>query len=449
MQQVFRAGLIGVGEFGATFAAQVQHIPALAAAVLCDRDVNKALTAYRSGGIAEDQIRVCDSRAAAVAALGAGQCVVVTDSTLVAQLPVDIVIEATGAPETGARNAKTAIEHGKHVAIVTKETDCAVGPILDELARRAGRVCTSVDGDQPSLLIGLIAQARALGFEIIAAGKSSEYDFIYDPRKGQISRLQQKRICQKLNALWELEDVAAGVAQRARSMPEMPRTTVPDLCEMAIVCNATGLLPDRPQLHAPIARTVELPDIFCPVADGGILQRRGSIDIFNCLRRPDELSFAGGVFVVVACPDENCGRLLKDKGLPVSRDNRYALLHNPVHLLGMEAPVSILAACVEGRSSSGDDVRPRVDLVARTTQAFKAGSRLDLAYRHSVDGLDALLLEAKPASGSNPIPYYMAAGNVLKFDVPANTILTCDMIEAPAVSTLWQLRAQQDLLFLQ
>ena len=83
------------------------------------------------------------------------------------------------------------------------------------------------------------------------------------------------------------------------------------------------------------------PELFRPQAEGGLLAGEGRIDMFVCLRRPDELSFAGGVFVVVRCDDAASWRVLKGKGIPVSADGATALLHNPVHLLGIEAPMSL------------------------------------------------------------------------------------------------------------
>ena len=40
-------------------------------------------------------------------------------------------------------------------------------------AKAAGLVHTPVAGDQPSLLINLVARARLLGLELVVAGKSN------------------------------------------------------------------------------------------------------------------------------------------------------------------------------------------------------------------------------------------------------------------------------------
>ena len=444
------AGLVGVGDFGAPLLGQARAVPGLRLGALCDRDVERVARACRNVGLDQDDIRICEDPKTAAAAYDQGTCVIVPDSEFLMTLPLDVVVEATGDPAAGARTATAAIAAGKHVVMVTKETDLVVGPLLHRKARDADVTYTVADGDQPSLLIGLVSWARLLGLPVTAAGKASEYDIVYEPTQGTVTAMGRTLAVDGFEALWPMppDGVSEALAQRAEALSALPPSTVPDLCEMGIVANATGLLPDKPELHAPVARTVELPEIFRPVADGGILARAGSVDIFNCLRRDDELSFAGGVFVVVECRDRKSWHLLGDKGVPVSRSGGHALLHNPVHLLGIEAPVSILSACVLGVPTGGLDPRPRCDLVARTTRPLSAGTLLGLDKRHAIAETEPLLLEARPARGNNPVPYYLAAGNKLAVDMPTGTILTCDIIEPPADRILWQLRAEQDDLFL-
>ena len=79
----------------------------------------------------------------------------------------------------------------------------------------------------------------------------------------------------------------------------VPLRTVPDYCEMGLVANATGFIPDCSEMHTPLLRPIELADAFQLESEGGLLEGEGRIDVFNCLRREDEMSFAGGVFVIV------------------------------------------------------------------------------------------------------------------------------------------------------
>lgn len=445
--RTLRAGVVGAGEFGASFIFRSARAQGLAVEAVADPDTARALAAARRAGI--ERVRVCADRNAAFDAHAHGEFVVVEDAALLVQLPLDFVVEATGHPEAAARTALAALGAGRHVAMVTKEADCVVGPLLQKKASAAGLLYTPVDGDQPSLMVALVGWARMLGLEIVCAGKSGEYDFVLDTAAGTVTTTAggQAHPAPDFAQLWTAPpaQLAACVADRTRMLAQLPRATVPDYCELTIVANATGLAPDTPALHAPIARTLELPELFRPKAEGGLLAGAGRVDMFVCLRRPDELSFAGGVFVVVRCDDAASWRVLKDKGIPVSADGGTALLHNPVHLLGIEAPMSLLGAGLLHAPAAA--LLPRCDLVARTLRALSAGSTLAIGERHAIEGIAAEIVAAAPLGDDAPLPYYLAAGCRLRADVPAGAALTRAMVEPPADSTLWQLRAEQDAYF--
>ncbi len=450
--QVVRAGVIGVGEFGTTLVAQAQSIAELAVAAVCDRDPARAAAALTKAGYLAADVVVCQSLAEARSAMNRGAIAVVTDGTMLADLPLDIVVEATGDGAAAAANAAAAIAKAKHVAMVTKEADSVIGPLLHARARGAGCVYTTVDGDQPSLMVGLISWARFLGLEISAAGKSSEYDLVFDRRQGRLSWLDRSFPAAGLERVWSPgpEELRDAVARRAEILGAIPRQVVSDLCEIAVVANATGLMPDSASLHAPILRTPEVPSVLRPAPCGGILSSSaGALDIFNCLRAPDEVSFAGGVFAVIACRDLPSWRLLGAKGIPVAHDGGHALLYNPQHLLGVEAPISLLSAVLLRQPTGATVSKPTVDLVARAAIDLKAGQMLSVTnrHKHEVGTLTPQLLPAGPAAAGRPIPYYMAVGCRLARDVAAGELLTLDAVEEPEASVLWSLRREQDALF--
>ena len=78
---------------------------------------------------------------------------------------VDVVVEATGIVEVGARVAYEAILGGKHVVMLNVETDVTVGAILGRMAQSAGVVYTGSAGDEPGAIMELYDFARSLGFE--------------------------------------------------------------------------------------------------------------------------------------------------------------------------------------------------------------------------------------------------------------------------------------------
>jgi predicted homoserine dehydrogenase-like protein len=444
-------GLVGAGEFGATFVAQAARMHGLSVRAICDRDTARARAAALAAGHPPERIRICGDLASARAAIEADVLAIVGSAQLLVQLPLAAVLEATGDPEGAAAVALAAIDAGMHVVLATKEAEIVVGP---ELARRAaarGVVHSPVDGDQPSLLIGLIGWARLLGLPVVCAGKSSESDFVWDGQAGTVTAWGTSVPAATFAAAFSAPDAGTPDGMRrmlaARTALPFALTTVPDLCEMGIVANHTGLLPDTPGLHAPIARTVELPSLFRPSLHGGLLAGTGRVDMFNCLRRPDELSFAGGVFAVVEAPDEATGRLFAAKGIPTCPQGRHVLLHNPVHLLGAEAAMSMLSALRLGCSTGGVTVRPIVDLVASAARDLEPGEVFEMGARHVIDGLAHALQSARPLDPEAPLPYYLAVGARLRQGVRRGEPLRVRDVDLPADSVLLRLRRSQDAHF--
>ena len=406
-ERTVRALLTGAGEYGFSFLAQSRRTPGLVVSAVYARRVERGVAAFRHAGLPDEAIQVCETLAEAGAALTAGKVVVSSDALMLIQLPIDVVVEATGAPEAAAVHADAALRHGKHVAMVSKEADSVVGPLFHRRAKAAGLVYTPVDGDQPSLLMQLTVWARLLGLEVLSAGKASEYDFVYDPAGRRVTSLDRSVDVPGFDALWDLADRDARtvVQARAEALAAIPQHTVPDLLEMGLVANAMGLAPDVPAFHAPIVRTPEIAGVLVPADMGGILGGTGAVDVVNSLRRPDEASLAGGVFVVVRCEDSRTWEVLRAKGHVVSRSGGSAMIYRPSHLLGVESATTVLAAVLHGRSSGPDDVRPRFDVVGRTTKSLPAGTRLTAAgHHHEIEGVEGLLLPARKAEGANPVP---------------------------------------------
>jgi predicted homoserine dehydrogenase-like protein len=445
-----RALVIGAGEYGFSFIFQARRTQGLEVSAIHARKVERGVAAFRHAGLPEDAIKICETSGEAKAALGAGKAVVSSDALMLMELPVDLVVEATGAPEAAAIHAETALRNGKHVAMVSKEADSVIGPLLHRRAKAAGLVYTPVDGDQPSLLMQLVVWARVIGLEVLCAGKSSEYDFVYDPAAKRVTSLDRSIEARDLDALWEFgpRDVRSVVEARARALAAIPQHTVPDLVEMGIVANACGLSVDTPAFHAPILRTLEIADVLVPTSMGGILGRGGVVDVVNLLRRPDEASFAGGVFVVVRCEDKQTWEVLRAKGHVVSRSGEAAMIYRPSHLLGVESATTVLSAVLHGRSSGPEDVQPRFDVVGVTTKALPAGTLLAATgHHHEIDGVEGLLVPARRAAGANPLPFYMMANNTLVRDVPAGSNITADMVAPPKDSRLWALRRELEEAF--
>ncbi|TVR64878.1 MAG: flagellar biosynthesis protein FlgA [Spirochaetaceae bacterium] len=448
-----RVSLIGTGDYGVSLLVSLRRISRTVVTVVCDRSLDAARAACRAAGVASDQVVECSSASQVEDAVARGAIALVEDAMIAIHGPCDVVVECTGAPEAGAVHAMAAIDAHRHVAMVNKETDGIVGPILARRAAEAGVVYTPVDGDQHGLLTGLVMWAQTLGLRIISGGKARETDFVYDDRTGTVG-YGRKQIELGARAAEILAPIAAGehvterVGARRDAMIGLPFVMPADLCEMAIAANHTGLLPDRPELWAPVLRTNEVPGVFCTRADGGIFDREGRIDVFGCLRRADEAGQMGGEFIVVAVEDAATRDFLGRKGLVMNTTGTAAMIYRPLHLLGAETAISILCAALLGIPTGATDVTPRVDLVGRARRAIAPGTMLGPETIHTGELLEPLLVPAKPIAGSNPAPLYLAQSCEIIRPLAAGTVVTIADIGEPSASRLWELRREQDRAFL-
>lgn len=442
--------VVGTGGFGQSYLAQAQRVPLMNARIAVDLTADSAAAGLRAAGIEPRRIQICTSASDARMAWDRGDYIAAGDLAIVAELPIDVIVEATGQPIAAARHALIALEAGKHLALVTKELDSVVGPGLKALAEDRGRIVTTVDGDQPSLLIGLATWAEVMGFDIVAAGKSSEYDFVFDPATRRISSNGRVADDVDLAPHWDLgaRPVEEILNARHAAIAGFPQRAVPDLCELMVAANATGLQPDRMDLHAPLARIGEVPTILSRRREGGILEGARRLDVFHCLRKPDEVSFAGGVFVVIRCEDAKSWDMLAQKGHIVSRTGETAMAYLPRHLLGLEAATSILDAAIHNVSGYGSDYRPRYDLVAVATEDLPAGTLLTMGgHHHTISGVTAEFRPAAPLTAGTPAPFYLAADCRLAASVRQGEEIRIGDLDLPEDSPLLRLRRSQDARF--
>lgn len=442
--------VIGVGGFNHSLFVYGSRSHLLSIRVLCDRNINTCVAAYNSIGVPAESIVHGTSARQARSAFESGHFLAFDDVELAMKMPFDIAVEGTGNPEASAVHVLAAIENGKHVVMVTKESDSVVGPLLASKARSNGLIYSLAEGDQPALLVGLVSWARTAGLSVLSAGKASEYDFVYNPINSTMRVMDVTLSVEGFESAWDLVgDPEAAVRARSQLLSIFPQRALPDLSEMGIVSNhLPDFDPDTPSFHFPVARTLEIPDIMCPQEMGGIFSGRSRIDVVNCLRRVDEQSMEGGVYVVVECDDEETWRVLLEKGVPTSRNRKTALVYYPAHYLGFEALFSVLSAGLLGLPSGSSEPKPRYDLVARATKTIKAGTILRAeGHHHTIDGFEGLLFPAKAIDGNTQLPYYLADRTRVRNDIAPGSFLTADALEVDEAAILWKLRREQDRVF--
>jgi predicted homoserine dehydrogenase-like protein len=428
-----RIALTGAnGGYGRTLLDQLRRLPDMTAAQLVDPDVDGVIGMLTALGFTEDGYVRAGSIEEAAVAVDAGKIAVIGDGANLAWSHVDVLVEATGRIEAGHAYADTALESGVHVVMVSKEIESVAGVALSAKARAEGLRYLPGDGDQPANLIRLAEWVLAVGFDIVALGKSGEYDLVFDPATGIVNQNGVEAEASALADLFTLgDDVTATVDARAAAVAGLKRAAAADACEMNVVSLYTGATADVEAMHYPVARPDELADIYAAREDGGILSSTGVIDVFSMLRTPGEASFAGGVFAIVRTGDDVTWEILRGKGHVVSRNGAYACIYWPYHLMGVETPLTI-AAAVDGTATTPEP-RQHTILAARTSGDLEAGTEFRVeGHHHEISGVAPVIVA--PDAGEIA-PYYLLSGARLRTAVPAGTLVTlADLDGVPAAA---------------
>ena len=423
------------GGFGRTFLAQLRRLPTVRASVLIDLNLAALTEMLSSLGYAHSEWAICETRDDVAAAQGTGTIALVTDIELMTPDDYDVLVEATGSTRAGFAFARRAIDQHRHVVMVSKEVESLSGVHLADLAVAEGVSYLPGMGDQPANLLALLEWVLAVGLEVVAVGKSSEYDLNFDPATGIVRQLEQEESAPQLGDLLELgSDVATTLDARAAATAAFKRAAAADYCEMAVVSQYSGYVTDVEAMHYPVARPNELADIYAAREHGGLLAREGVTDVFSMLRLPNEASFAGGEFVIVKTHDAETWELLRAKGHVVSRDSRYAAIFTPYHFMGVETPLSVLASVDPARVAKTP--RQYTTLVGRAETDLAAGTELRVAgHHHEIAGVAPVLRETSTVQ-ADVAPFYLLDRTTLSRPVAAGALITIDDIEGYA-SELW------------
>jgi predicted homoserine dehydrogenase-like protein len=408
-----RVGLVGCGEMGTDIVTQVGLMPGLQIAAVADVRVNQALRAFMIAGMA-GRGRICEESRGVESAIGEGRAAIVEDAALVTDCDlVDVVIDATGNPNMGARVAMRSMAAGKHIVMMNVEADVTIGAWLARAADRAGVVYTLGAGDEPSAAMELIGFVEGLGYPIIAAGKGKNNPLRIDATPDAYREEAERR---NMNPRMLVEFVDGSKT----------------MIEMTAIANATGLLPDKPGMHGPEARREDLHRVFCPREEGGLLSRRGVVD-FTVAK-----GVAPGVFVVAEMRHPRLRERMRDLHLG---DGPYYTFFRPYHLTSLEVPLSAAAAVLFGRSHMRPLPEPVAECAALAKTDLAVGTRLDAIGEYCYRGWAVTRLEAEALRA---IPLGLAQGAVITAPVSKGAYLTEDNCRLDESLEIVRLRRLQD-----
>jgi predicted homoserine dehydrogenase-like protein len=326
---------------------------------------------------------------------------------LLAADDVEVVVEATGHPPAGVAHARAAIREGKHIVMVNVEADVLVGPLLAREAEAAGIVYSMAYGDQPALTCELVDWARTCGFAVVAAGKGTKYLPSYHASTP--------------DTVWDYYGLTAEQAAAARMNSQMFNSFLDgtkSAIEMAAIANATGLTPAPDGLAFPPCGADDLAHVLRPREVGGQLHHKGQVEVISSVERdgrPVYRDLRWGVYVVLEAPNEYAADCFKQYGLLTDDTGRYAAMHKPYHLIGLELNMSVLSAVLRGEST-GCTTGFRGDVVATAKRDLSAGDVLDGEGGFTVWGK---LMPAYDSLVLGGLPIGLAHGVKLVRDIPA------------------------------
>lgn len=323
---------------------------------------------------------------------------------------VDVVVDATGSVEFGARVALDAFAHRKDVVLMNAELDATVGPILQTYADRAGVILSACDGDEPGVQMNLYRWVKGLGLTPRVVGNVKG---LQDPYRNPTTQ--------------------RGFAEKWGQNPAMV-TSFADgskiSFEQAIVANATGF---RVRARG-MSRGLEYRD-----------------DVMAIGRLYDvaELRSLGGIVdYVVGTPLTKVYCLAEH---PDPKQQHYLSLYKmgpgplyaffvPYHLVHFEVPNAIARVAILRDNVARPIAGPVVEVCAVAKRELEAGEVLDdcgmfMTYGEAVN--------TDEMSARRYLPEGLAVDCRLTRSVAKDAVLTYDDVVLPAGRVADRLRGEQ------
>jgi predicted homoserine dehydrogenase-like protein len=427
-----RVGLIGAGKFGSMYLAQVPRTPGVHLAAIADLSPDGARAnlarvgweAERTGAKSIDD------------ALKAGTTHVGEDwQALVRHPAIDVVVECTGHPIAAVDHCLEAFAHGKHVVNVTVEADAFCGPLLARKAHEAGVVYSLAFGDQPALICDLVDWARTCGFPVVAAGRGHKW---------------QDHFCESTpDSVWDNWGLTREQARRGGLNPKMFNSFLdgskPSI-ESTAVANACGLHVPSDGLLFPSASVDQIPNVTRPRAEGGVLERKGMVEVINALdaqARPIDYEIRMGVWVTVEGETEYIRNCFEEYKAKTDDSGRYFTLYKRWHLIGLEVGMSVASVALRGEPT-GVAMGWNADVVATAKRDLQPGEMLDGEGGYTVWGK---LLPASTSVRLGGLPLGLAHDVKVTRPVKKGQSLSWSDVAMDTSTRAWQVRREMEELF--
>ncbi len=424
-----RVGMIGAGKFGTMFLAQAVRIPAIHIVGVVDLNPANAKSNMKLVGWSDETHSTASLDDAAIS----GKTYVSDDwQALVAHPAVDIVIEATGNPLAAVTHCLAAFAQGKNVINVTVEADAFCGPGLAQKAAEAGVIYSMAYGDQPALASDLVDWARTCGFSVVAAGRGHKW----------LPHFRQSTP----DTVWDHWGLTREQAERGRLNPKMFNAFLDGskpAIESAAIANATGLEAPENGLAFPPGGIDDIPTLMRPKSEGGVLERKGLVDVVSCLTREGEqipYDIRKGVWVVFEADTDYLKNCFEEYKVVTDPSGKYMTLYKRWHMIGLELAVSVASVALRAEAT-GAAICFNADCAAIAKRDLDQGEMLDGEGGYTVSGG---LCPAVSSVRQGNVPLGLAHNVPLIRAVKKGAAITWDDIKTDRTTDAYKLRTSME-----
>ena len=173
LEKDIRITITGIGSIGKGLVYQSHSTKGITPVGIADIKIEKAIDCAEWLNL---DYRIVKTESELNECINSGNVAVTDDGSLLGSSElVDVYVESSNAIFAGALHAEKAIRSGIHVVMMNYEADLMYGPYLYGLAKEEGVVYTSADGDQPTVIKGLVDELDAWGFDLVMAGNIKGY----------------------------------------------------------------------------------------------------------------------------------------------------------------------------------------------------------------------------------------------------------------------------------
>lgn len=397
-----RVGLVGAGAMGRGIAWQVSTTPGMVLGFIADLDLEAARKTAEL--IHLEPVEFDGSN---IPELTDKQVLISTDALsllkLNDQLKLEAFVEATNAIAEAAEYCLAAIEGGAHVILMNAEVDLVYGPLLNAEAAKKNVIVTSDAGDQHGVLMVMIDEIEMWGFDIVQAGNIKGFLDRYATPESIKPEAEKRNLS----------------AVQCCAYTDGSKLNV----EMALICNATGLVPFVDGMEGPACKDVS--EVMDGLFDFDAYEGQGRVD-YILGAEP-----GGGVYVVGRSDAEFQQPYLEYYKLG---EGPYYLFSRPYHLCHLETPRAIAKVCLNNKAILVPEHGRVADVYAYAKTDLKAGHE----FQHSIGGAECygLVRACEEADTENHVPIALLEGEsgkkaVLKRDIAKDEVVKVDDLEFP------------------